>query len=593
MAEEGSQELMFAGVDAPNTTPMPDVYFDALMPQLGKASLKVLLYLIRRIFGFKKEGDTVSLSQICSGIRRRDGTLLDRGTGLSRHAATKAIRDLEELGVITATRGVSDKGDPAPTYYRLRFRETLSVHDLLRPQAAAAPGYRFPGIDSPNTTPVPDVYFDLLLPDLGLAEWRVLLYVIRRTLGFKKLSDAISLDQFTSGITTHEGMVLDGGTGLSRSNVHEALNQLVMRNVLVRQRVRHEQTGDGVSIYSLTMRDDVRQVMGRTLGMTPGPLREATANAPAVPGVLQSDHTGGLQSHHSGVPQTNHPGVLQNTYPGVPQSAYPIEPSYRIAGGGGLQSLYPGVPRMNHPGDLETLHPGSRKDPYPRAGKRPPAGASQTPQQTESQQTALQKERGSAESNPYRALLDHIGSDLGVTTEVDLYADRVTVLAGSCGLPAADFLSVVVAAWQTTRMKLEQGALDRPTAGLAYFLSVLTDRVTGHSPTPTAARRSSAALQDGRFLEQAQLRLGRIEDQTAWTAILRSLADSMTQANYTRWFARSVAVAAGAELLIVVADTLQRDWLTQRLGEMVRRELQTVGDPRTIRFVALQDLTPS
>ncbi|MGH2346622.1 MAG: replication protein, partial [Chloroflexota bacterium] len=237
MAEEGLREVPFAGVDAPNTTPMPDVYFDVLMPRLGKASLKVLLYLIRRIFGFKKEGDTVSLSQICSGIRKRDGTILDRGTGLSRHAATKAIRDLEELGVIAATRGVSDKGDPAPTYYRLRFRETLSVHDLLRPNAMRAVGYRFPGIDSPNTTPVPDVYFDLLLPDLGLAEWRVLLYVVRRTLGFKKLSDAISLDQFTDGIVTHDGARLDAGTGLSRSNVHEALNQLVMRNVLVRRRI--------------------------------------------------------------------------------------------------------------------------------------------------------------------------------------------------------------------------------------------------------------------------------------------------------------------------------------------------------------------
>lgn len=126
------------------------------------------------------------------------------------------------MGVIVATRSVSANGDPAPTYYRLRFRESLSVQDLLRPSASAGVGYRFPGIDSPNTTPVPDIYFDLLLPDLGLAEWRVLLYVVRRTLGFKKLSDAISLDQFTQGITTHEGTQLDAGTGLSRSNVRSA-----------------------------------------------------------------------------------------------------------------------------------------------------------------------------------------------------------------------------------------------------------------------------------------------------------------------------------------------------------------------------------
>jgi hypothetical protein len=584
VAEERSQEPLFAGVDAPNTTPMPDVYFDVLMPRLGKASLKVLLYLIRRIFGFKKDGDTVSLSQICAGIRKRDGTLLDRGTGLSRHAATKAIRDLEELGVITAIRGVSAKGDPAPTFYRLRFREPLSVHDLLRPQAAA-PGYRFPGIDSPNTTPVPDVYFDLLLPDLGLAEWRVLLYVIRRTLGFKKLSDAISLDQFTSGITTHEGTVLDGGTGLSRSNVHEALNQLVMRNVLVRQRVRHEQTGDGVSIYSLTMRDEVRQLMGSTLGMKPGPLREGTTNAPVLPGVLQRDRGGVLPDDRLGVPQSDHQGVLQNAHPGIPQTTYPIEPSVRAVERGGLRTTYPRVPQMNRP--------GSRQDPYPRTGKRPPAGAEQTPQQTESQQTAIQKEIETEEVNPYRALLDQIGADLGVAMDVDLYAGRVAALAQSCGLAAADFYSAIAVAWKTTRRKREQGALDRPNAGPAYFLTVLTDRVSGSGPAPTAPERSPAALQDGRFLEQARQRLGQLGDQTAWSIILGSLAGSMTRANYTRWFARSVAVDDGTELVIVVADPLQRDWLTQRLGDMVRREVQAAGDPRDLRFVALQDLSLS
>jgi len=97
-----------------------------------------------------------------AGIRKRDGTILDRGTGLSRHAAARAIRDLEEMGVITATRGVSADGDPAPTYYQLRFRDALSVHDLLRPRAESAAGFHFPGIDSPNTTPVPDIYFDYL-----------------------------------------------------------------------------------------------------------------------------------------------------------------------------------------------------------------------------------------------------------------------------------------------------------------------------------------------------------------------------------------------------------------------------------------------
>jgi hypothetical protein len=307
MADAGESRAPFPGIEAPNTTPVPDVYFDVLFPHLGKGPLKVLLYLVRRIFGFKKEGDTISLSQICEGIRRRDGTALDRGTGLSRQAATRAVR---ELGVIVARRDVSERGDPAPTFYTLRFREQLSVQDLLRP-SPSQPGYRFPGIDSPNTTPVPDIYFDLLLPELGLAEWQVLLYVIRRTLGFKKLSDAISVDQFTRGITTQAGLRLDAGTGLSRSNVHEALNRLVMRNVLTRRRVRDARTGDGVSIFSLTMRDEVREALGHDLGMAPGPLLEASTGGR----VLESDHPGVSQRDHPGVLQAHHPGVRERDYP--------------------------------------------------------------------------------------------------------------------------------------------------------------------------------------------------------------------------------------------------------------------------------------
>lgn len=68
MTDGETQLAPFAGVDAPNTTPVPDVYFDVLFPHLGKAALKVLLYLTRRIFGFKREADTVSLSRSVLGF---------------------------------------------------------------------------------------------------------------------------------------------------------------------------------------------------------------------------------------------------------------------------------------------------------------------------------------------------------------------------------------------------------------------------------------------------------------------------------------------------------------------------------------------
>ena len=66
------------------------------------------------------------------------------------------------------------------------------------------PDGRFAGFQSPNYTPVPDELFDELLPDLGEAELRVPLYIVRRTFGFKKDSDSISLSQMIGGITTRD-----------------------------------------------------------------------------------------------------------------------------------------------------------------------------------------------------------------------------------------------------------------------------------------------------------------------------------------------------------------------------------------------------
>ncbi len=73
--------------------------------------------------------------------------------------------------------------------------------------------FYFEGFESPNTTPVPDVVFDQLLARLGEAELKALLYIIRRTFGFKKDSDTISLNQICKGIVTRDGRVLDRGTG--------------------------------------------------------------------------------------------------------------------------------------------------------------------------------------------------------------------------------------------------------------------------------------------------------------------------------------------------------------------------------------------
>ncbi len=116
----------------PTTTPTPDELFDLWLPQLTGAELKILLYIVRRTFGFKKDADAISLNQICEGITTRDGRVLDRGTGLCKTSAYKAIQRLEGLGLIDVERGQTHKGDSATNIYRLRFCGLESTDGLVQ-----------------------------------------------------------------------------------------------------------------------------------------------------------------------------------------------------------------------------------------------------------------------------------------------------------------------------------------------------------------------------------------------------------------------------------------------------------------------------
>ncbi len=58
--------------------------------------------------------------------------------------------------------------------------------ETIMAKKAAQQLLRFKGFISPRYTQVPDALFDELMAYLSGAELKVLLYIIRRTLGFKK-----------------------------------------------------------------------------------------------------------------------------------------------------------------------------------------------------------------------------------------------------------------------------------------------------------------------------------------------------------------------------------------------------------------------
>ncbi len=106
----------------PNSTQIPDVILDHWMAELSGAEFKVLLYIARRTYGFGKESDNISLNQMAAGIKRRDGTCLDQGTGLSRSGVKSACNSLIERGILVRVNNRSEENrECEESTYRLNL----------------------------------------------------------------------------------------------------------------------------------------------------------------------------------------------------------------------------------------------------------------------------------------------------------------------------------------------------------------------------------------------------------------------------------------------------------------------------------------
>jgi hypothetical protein len=120
--EHAESDWQFEGFTSPNFTSVPDEFFDVLAPRLSGGEVKVLLYIIRRTYGFKKESDTISISQMLNGIVKRNGERLDHGAGLSKPSLCRALNSLADKHVIIAKRQFDRNGSNMATSYQLNVR---------------------------------------------------------------------------------------------------------------------------------------------------------------------------------------------------------------------------------------------------------------------------------------------------------------------------------------------------------------------------------------------------------------------------------------------------------------------------------------
>ena len=123
--KQSNMQFRFGGFSTPHFTQVPDQLFDQLLSILNGSELKVLLYICRRTFGFKKDNDNISINQMVNGIIRKDGTRLDHGAGLSKSALLSALKSLSSKNIIKIEhRRSAEKGNEA-TNYRLHIQDPL------------------------------------------------------------------------------------------------------------------------------------------------------------------------------------------------------------------------------------------------------------------------------------------------------------------------------------------------------------------------------------------------------------------------------------------------------------------------------------
>lgn len=100
------------GILVPSAFQVPNEVIDeGWLKELTGGELKVLLFIIRKTFGFNKiAGDRIPLSQIIAG------------TGLSRQSAVSAIDVLEKCQLVRVMRSQSADGNKHINFYQLITR---------------------------------------------------------------------------------------------------------------------------------------------------------------------------------------------------------------------------------------------------------------------------------------------------------------------------------------------------------------------------------------------------------------------------------------------------------------------------------------
>ncbi len=430
---------------------------------------------------------------------------------------------------------------------------------MVMTDTAVSEVWTFGGVDTLNGTQIPDAYFDEVMAPLGPSAFTVLMYVSRRTFGFKRHSDQISLDQICHGIVTSavrdaDGMVikparrLDHGTGLAKSTVVRALDRLIAAGLIHKRHNTDPQRGQLANTYGIVFKDPA----AASLAISPLPNKR-------IASASETDSTP--------VPQTDTPCRVMTQAP---------------------------VAEMDTQQTVETTNSRRHTD----ISKRASRVARQSPSLDSTDSIVL-----TTEDRTTRTLGGHeaLSVDAHVARLSTEFGDdaprasrtRVLNMQNAAGLDAAATLALLDAAATITRSQAVT-ITKRGRAGevvrMPYLLATLRGLIdapagdTGGaalawSPAldlPAVATVAAVTGVDDALSSPATVAAGAAG--AVWRQVRDELRRDLTPENYARWMETTTAVGLEGDLLRVgVPDEAHRQWLEHKLRGCVERALGRVG----------------
>ena len=419
---------------------------------------------------------------------------------------------------------------------------SMCITDTPSPPAT----WTFAGVETLNGTQIPDAYFDEVMAPLGPSAFTVLMYVSRRTFGFKRHSDQISLDQICHGIITGEvrdatGAIikparrLDHGTGLAKSTVVRALDRLIAAGLIRKRKNADPRRGQLANTYGIVFKDP-------------------TALSPASPASLPLSQRRTAPVSYGDTPCR---AIVQAPVADVDtQQTVETTNSRRHTA---ISKRMPRVKRTNPPVDSNDSMVLTTDD------------------------TAIETPANSGTA-PMSECIAHLSAEFGDDAPLASYArvlnmQRTAGLSDDALLPLLDEAATIARSQASTITKRgRRGTVIR----MPYLLATLRGLVETITDATVAAPPAFSALPmplpTAPRVPDADDPPATTAAEVIWRAVLGEVRRDVTAENYAAWFTPTRALALeGSVLRIGVPTPFHGQWLEHKLRGCVDRAVEHAG----------------